>query len=417
MSQTSLFGDAVESFAQQFSTAQEQTEVIRHVLHWRAAAVSISPPVAVPQPARHQGWPPVSVSNPVLHPQQPPAKQRCRAVRRSPLNLAVSGIARGPGLGDQEREGTALREMGNTPLPPMEEGPVEDLLFPKILTLEQFSLSLGPRRTRRVADGPTPNHTHPTLSPEGSNGQFERVFKGPTHVPSAQQWNQVSVSQHTQNPLRTSYDPPKLGPSVPPCCPTVGTSVVPLVQLAAWLALPNPSRWLLTRLCNSVHLASPQVQGYSLHISESTDAHVLHAEIAVLLAKDTMEPAPPSDMKTGFYSTYFIVPKKGGGFRPILDLHVLNRALHKLPFKLLTQKCIFECIRPQDWFAAIDLKDTYFHVSILPRHRPFEHFSSRSCPSGCPCRPVSSRMLRKQPLFPRESRASVFSLTSGTGSY
>ncbi len=28
-----------------------------------------------------------------------------------------------------------------------------------------------------------------------------------------------------------------------------------------------------------------------------------------------------------------------------------------------------------DWFAAIDLKDTYFHVSILPRHRPFLRFA------------------------------------------
>ncbi|KAI2646313.1 hypothetical protein H4Q32_029571 [Labeo rohita] len=32
-------------------------------------------------------------------------------------------------------------------------------------------------------------------------------------------------------------------------------------------------------------------------------------------------------------------------------------------------------IRPQDWFAAIDLKDAYFHVSILPRHRPFLRFA------------------------------------------
>ncbi len=30
----------------------------------------------------------------------------------------------------------------------------------------------------------------------------------------------------------------------------------------------------------------------------------------------------------------FILPKKGGGLRPILDLWVLNRALHKLPFKM-----------------------------------------------------------------------------------
>ena len=42
---------------------------------------------------------------------------------------------------------------------------------------------------------------------------------------------------------------------------------------------------------------------------------------------------------------------------------------------MLMQKRIFECIRPQDWFAAIDLKDAYFHVSILPRHRPFLRFA------------------------------------------
>ncbi len=53
----------------------------------------------------------------------------------------------------------------------------------------------------------------------------------------------------------------------------------------------------------------------------------------------------------------------------------MNRALHKLPFKMLMQRCMIKCIQPQDWFAAIDLKDTYFHVSILPRHRPFLRFA------------------------------------------
>ncbi len=94
-----------------------------------------------------------------------------------------------------------------------------------------------------------------------------------------------------------------------------------------------------------------------------------------LLAKDAIEPVPPAEMRQGFYSPHFIVPKKGGGLRPILDLRVLNRALHKLPFKMLTHRCMIKCIQPQDWFAAIDLKDAYFHVSILPRHRPFLRFA------------------------------------------
>ncbi len=31
---------------------------------------------------------------------------------------------------------------------------------------------------------------------------------------------------------------------------------------------------------------------------------------------------------------------------------------------MLTQKRIIRCIQTQDWFAAVDLKDAYFHVSI-----------------------------------------------------
>lgn len=42
------------------------------------------------------------------------------------------------------------------------------------------------------------------------------------------------------------------------------------------------------------------------------DAPILLVEIAVLLVKDAIEPVPPAEMKKGFYSPYFTVPKKGG---------------------------------------------------------------------------------------------------------
>ncbi len=112
-----------------------------------------------------------------------------------------------------------------------------------------------------------------------------------------------------------------------------------------------------TRLSDSVHPASPKCRGIQFTSVLSKDAPVLRAEVAVLLAKDAIEPVPPAEMKSGFYSPYFIVSKKDGGLRPILDLRVLNRALHKLPFRMLTQRRIFQCVRPFDWFAAIDLKD------------------------------------------------------------
>ncbi len=285
----------------------------------------------------------------------------------------------------------ALREMVNAPLPPPEEGRAEKLLFPflplasrsvvpKTSTKEQFPLSLAPQRGRGVVNESNLSYTHPPLSPMGSCGRFERAVNRTTHAPSA--GTQVSAS-HTPTPLRTGNETPEPGPCVPPRCPTAGTSVGSLVSLVrfwgAWLALPNPSRWLLRTIIlgNAIQFARrpPKYRGIHSTTVRAADAPILRAEIAVLLAKDAIEPVPPADMRSGFYSPYFIVPKKSGGLRPILDLRILNRALHRLPFKMLTPKRIFGCVRPQDWFAAIDLKDAYFHVSILPCHRTFLRFA------------------------------------------
>ncbi len=183
-------------------------------------------------------------------------------------------------------------------------------------------------------------HPHPPLlSPVGSRVRSEDAMPSP--VLPAQLWSQVSVAPHTQTPLRDTL-PSESGPCAPLCCPTAGTSVVPLVPLeqfsGAWLAFLRPSRWLM----RTIRL------GYAIQFSRRPpkfwEDAVLLAEIVVLLAKEAIEPVPPAEMKSGFYSPYFIVPKKGDGLRPILDLRVLNQAIHKLPFRMLMQKCIFQCI-------------------------------------------------------------------------
>ncbi len=226
----------------------------------------------------------------------------------------------------------------------------------------------------------SPHSRPPLLSAMSSRVRSEDAMPSP--APPAQPWSQVSVALRTQTPLRNAL-PSESGPCAPLRCPTAGTSVaslVPLVRsLGAWLVLPRPSRWLMRtiRLGYAIQFARrpPKFRGVRFTSVLSKDAPLLRAEVAVLLAKDAIEPVPPAKMKSGFYSPYFIVPKKGGGLRPILDLRILNRALHKLPFRMLTQRRIFQCILPFDWFAAIDLKDAYFHVSILPRHRPFLRFA------------------------------------------
>ncbi len=125
----------------------------------------------------------------------------------------------------------------------------------------------------------------------------------------------------------------------------------PLAQrLEAWLTLPSLSRWLTRtiRLGYAIQFARrpPKFNGVLETLVAVRNAPVLREEIAVLLAKDAIEPVPPAEMRQGFYSPYFIVPKKGGGLRPILDLRVLNRPLHKLPFKMLTHRRMIKCIQP-----------------------------------------------------------------------
>ncbi|XDV37836.1 hypothetical protein PO909_007375 [Leuciscus waleckii] len=60
ISQGGLFGDAVESFAQEFSTAQKQSEAIRHVLHRRRTAAGPFSVAVEPPAARRRGRPPAA---------------------------------------------------------------------------------------------------------------------------------------------------------------------------------------------------------------------------------------------------------------------------------------------------------------------------------------------------------------------
>ncbi len=69
-----------------------------------------------------------------------------------------------------------------------------------------------------------------------------------------------------------------------------------------------------------------------------------------LLAKGVVETDSPVQSWSGFYSRYFLIPKKDGGLRPILDIiRHLNCALMKRPFRMNTSKQILAQICPGDW--------------------------------------------------------------------
>ena len=62
-------------------------------------------------------------------------------------------------------------------------------------------------------------------------------------------------------------------------------------------------------------------------VRDPAKASALAQELSALLAKGAFEPVDPQLQAGGFYSAYFLVNKKDGGFRPILDLRGLNTFL------------------------------------------------------------------------------------------
>ncbi len=79
--------------------------------------------------------------------------------------------------------------------------------------------------------------------------------------------------------------------------------------------------------------------------------------------------------RTRVLQPLFLVPKRDGGLRPILDLRRLNFSLYKGKFKMLTIKTIMSQVQEGDWFVTIDLKDAYFHIQVVQRHRRFLRFA------------------------------------------
>ncbi len=157
----------------------------------------------------------------------------------------------------------------------------------------------------------------------------------------------------------------------------------PLRQfISAWKVIPGISRWLLSVIERGYTLQfrrrPPRFNGVVQSLTSPQNAQALRQEIGCLLEKGAVERVPPNELESGFYSRYFVVPKRDGGLRPILDLRPINRALGKRPFRMIMLKQILAQIRPGDWFASVDLKDAYFHIQIAPHHRRFLRFAFES---------------------------------------
>lgn len=134
----------------------------------------------------------------------------------------------------------------------------------------------------------------------------------------------------------------------------------------------------------------PGDQFYPTRIPPSREKRLsLLNYIQDLLQKRAIVEVPLAQRGRGFYSPLFLVKKKSGDLRPVLDLKNLNRSIRVESFRMESLQSILQAINLGDWMLSIDLQDAYLHIPIHGAFQKFlrfsvgqGHFQFRSLPFG-----------------------------------
>ena len=75
-----------------------------------------------------------------------------------------------------------------------------------------------------------------------------------------------------------------------------------------------------------------------------------------------------------FISQIFLVPKKDGSQRPVVNLKPLNQLMAKFKFKMENARSLKDLVRRGNWMVSIDLKDAYLSVPINEKDKNYLQF-------------------------------------------
>ena len=136
-------------------------------------------------------------------------------------------------------------------------------------------------------------------------------------------------------------------------------------------------KWVLSTISKGYKLEFQNIPPDSGVIQTKASAEalkIINLEVEKLLEKGAIEPVPFVEQHLGFYSTMFLVPKKSGELRPVINLRPLNQYLRTEHFKMDTLSKVLNLVKKGDWAITVDLRDAYFHIPIFRRHRKFLRF-------------------------------------------
>ena len=95
-------------------------------------------------------------------------------------------------------------------------------------------------------------------------------------------------------------------------------------------------------------------------------------EVNELLQKGAIKITPFT--REGFYSHLFLVPKKDGLLRPVIDLNALNKYFVNDHFQMENLSCLKTLLLPGDFMTNIDLKDACLSVAVHEHSQKFLSF-------------------------------------------
>ena len=175
-------------------------------------------------------------------------------------------------------------------------------------------------------------------------------------------------------------------------------------HFAAWKDLTNDRVILSDVLGASIELsANPRQHRLPDRAFKEHEYSVVHQELQKLLQKGVIMKVKysPSQIVSGI----FLLPKKDGTFRLILNLKSFNEFVTHHHFKMDSLQSIIKLVTPSCFMASIDMKDAYYSIPVKIEDRKYlrfkwaDQFYEFTClPNGLSCAPRQFTKILKPPL-------------------
>ena len=179
--------------------------------------------------------------------------------------------------------------------------------------------------------------------------------------------------------------------------------------------------WILSTVSEGLTLAFTSPPPGGPHFRETPVpqdpelARILEEELVGLLQKNAAVRCPQGFVPR-FCATFFLAPKKGGKWRPILNLRPLNKYIVPRRFRMETLSSILRLLGPGLWATSVDLKDAYLHVPVRREDQSFLCFLYRgrlfrfvAMPFGLSTAPrIFTRLTLALAAFLRRSGVRIF---------